>query len=241
MVQTWLYNWDLVIGTDSKDLPLQKVVQWLQALFKCQFGETMQKAKQQAFLHCLMPCKDSFIMFQTDIRQVRDPKCHYHLDLTSILPIQAKPPCMMPKEEAWLDVHLDKLFAKGVICPILPGNQLWCVIPLLLIPDVQSGQPCWVCQNTIWVNKWMSEYLYQLNNTRWYQVQLRWAKWVSMLYLKASFHNIPFEYNSSYDLTFVTHWDKFQWPMVPMGLMKVPIDFSLWQKISCTMRWAASL
>ena len=91
-------------------------------------------------------------------------------------------------------------------------------MPLLLVPGVQSGQPYRVCQNIIPVNKWTAEYQYQLNNTRRYRAQLGWAKWVSMLDLKAGFHNIPFEATSSYDSTFVTHRGKFRWLRMPMGL-----------------------
>ena len=48
---------------------------------------------------------------------------------------------------------------------------------------------------------------------------LTWmGKWVSMLDLKAGFHNIPFETTSSYDSTFVTHRGKFRWLRMPMGL-----------------------
>ena len=54
--------------------------------------------------------------------EVWDPKYHYHLDLTNAMPIQAKPPRLRPEEEAWLDVHLDELVAKGIIGPILPGE-----------------------------------------------------------------------------------------------------------------------
>ena len=38
------------------------------------------------------------------------------------MPIRAKLPRLRPEEEAWLDVHLDELVAKGVIGPILPGE-----------------------------------------------------------------------------------------------------------------------
>ena len=31
-------------------------------------------------------------------------------------------PCLRPEEEAWLDIHLDELVAKGVIGLILPGE-----------------------------------------------------------------------------------------------------------------------
>ena len=44
---------------------------------------------------------------------VWDPKYHYCLDLTNAVPIWAKPPRLRPEEEAWLDVHLDELVAKG--------------------------------------------------------------------------------------------------------------------------------
>ena len=46
---------------------------------------------------------------------------------------------LRPKEEAWLDVHLDELLAKGVIGPILPHEQPRCVTLLLLVPGQQSG------------------------------------------------------------------------------------------------------
>ena len=55
----------------------------------------------------------------------------------------------------------------------------------------------------------MAEYQYQFNDMKWYRAQLGWAKWVSMLGLKAGFHNIPFESASSYDSTFVTLQVKF--------------------------------
>ena len=52
------------------------------------------------------------------------------------MPIQAKPPHLHPEEEAWLDVHLDKLVAKIVIGSILPEEQPQCVTPLLLVPGI---------------------------------------------------------------------------------------------------------
>ena len=55
------------------------------------------------------------------------------------MPIRVKLPRLRPEEEAWLDVHLDELVAKGVIGPILPGEQPRCVMPLLLVPGIQSG------------------------------------------------------------------------------------------------------
>ena len=80
--------------------------------------------------------EDKLAAVQTDIRRVWDLKYHYHLDLTNAVPIQAKPPRLHPEEEAWLDVHLDELVAKGVIGLILPGEQPRCVMPLLLVPGI---------------------------------------------------------------------------------------------------------
>ena len=50
---------------------------------------------------------------QTDIGYVKDPRYHYRLDLKDEVPIQAKPMRFRPKEEAWLDAHLDELIARG--------------------------------------------------------------------------------------------------------------------------------
>ena len=46
-----------------------------------------------------------------------------------------------------------------------------------------------------------------------------------MLDLKVGFHNIPFEKESSYDSTFVTHRGKFHWLRMPMGLTQAPDHF----------------
>ena len=75
------------------------------------------------------------------------------------------------------------------------------------------------------VNKRTDEYNYQLNDTRCYHSQLGHAKWISMIDLKAGFHNIPFEHESSYDSTFVTHRGKFRWLRMPMGLTQAPAHF----------------
>ena len=39
-----------------------------------------------------------------------------------------------------------------------------------------------------------------------------------MIDLKAGYHNIPFEHESSYDSTFATHHGKYRWLRMPMGL-----------------------
>ena len=107
-----------------------------------------------------MPCEKNLAARQTDIGKVVDEKYHYKLRLNNAIPIKAKPMKLRPKEEAWLDVHLDELLAKGVIAPILPHEQPRCVTPLLLVPGQQSGQPYRVCQNIVPVNKRTDEYQY---------------------------------------------------------------------------------
>ena len=52
-----------------------------------------------------------------------------------------------------------------------------------------------------------------------YRAYLGRAKWISMIDLKAGYHNIPFEHESSYDSTFAMHHGKYRWLWMPMGLM----------------------
>ena len=61
-------------------------------------------------------------------------KYHYHLDLTNAVPIWAKPPCLRPEEKAWLDVHLNKLVAKGVIGPIFSRGAATMCYAIALSP-----------------------------------------------------------------------------------------------------------
>ena len=51
------------------------------------------------------------------------------------------------------------------------------------------------------------------------------AKWISMINLKAGYHNILFEHELSYDLTFATHHGKYHWLRIPMGLTQAPAHF----------------
>ena len=53
---------------------------------------------------------------------MEDPRYQYCLKLRNEVGIKACPMCLHPEEEAWLDVHLDKLVRKGVIGPILPDE-----------------------------------------------------------------------------------------------------------------------
>ena len=136
MARAWLCDQDLLDDHNSKELPLKQDLCRFRALSKYQFGDTVDEAIWRAFLCHFLPWEDKLMAVQIEIRWVWDPKYHYHLDLTNTVPIWAKPPCLHPKEEAWLHIHLAELVAKGVISPILPGKQLWCVMPLLLVPCI---------------------------------------------------------------------------------------------------------
>ena len=89
---------------------------------------------------------------------------------------------------------------------------------VLLVPQGQSGQEYRMVQNIIPVNKRTDEYQYQMNETKRYRAQLGRAKYVSLIDLKAGFHNIVFEEKSSFLSTFTCHLGKFRWLRVPLGL-----------------------
>ena len=50
--------------------------------------------------------------------------------------IWAKLPQLHPKDEAWLDIHLDELVVKGAIGPIPLGEYPRYITPLLLLPGI---------------------------------------------------------------------------------------------------------
>ena len=56
---------------------------------------------------------------QTNIGWVEDPRYHYRLKLRNKVGINARPIHLSPEEDAWLDIHLDKLISKGVIGLVL--------------------------------------------------------------------------------------------------------------------------
>ena len=115
-------------------LPSSTMLRRYTAFSKCSFGEEVPEASRRSFLRGLIPCEARLAAKQTDIGAVLDPKYHYTLRLRNEAPIRAKPMRLRPEEEAWLDVHLDELLAKGVIGPTLPHEQPRCVTPLLLVP-----------------------------------------------------------------------------------------------------------
>ena len=98
---------------NGKELPLEWALCRYWALSKYQFGDTVDEATWRAFLHHFLPWEDKLEAVQMDIRRVWDPKYHCCLDLTNGMPIWVKPPHLRPEEEAWLDLHLDKLWPKA--------------------------------------------------------------------------------------------------------------------------------
>ena len=53
-----------------------------------------------------------------------------------------------------------------------------------------------------------------------YGTQFGLAKWANILYLKAGFHNILFQHTSLWDSILITHWGKFWWLRIPIGLIQ---------------------
>ena len=70
-----------------------------------------------------------------------DKEYHYWLSPTNNTPIRSKPPMLRPEEEAWLDQHLDKLQAKGVIAKLQPHEQPTCVTPSSWCPGSSQARP----------------------------------------------------------------------------------------------------
>ena len=64
-----------------------------------------------------------------------------------------------------------------------------------------------------------------MTDTRKYRAGLLRSKYISMVDLKAGFHNIPFEHETSYNSTFITPKGKFRWIRMPMGLTQAPAHF----------------
>ena len=126
-----------------------------QAFSKCKFGERVMEEAQQRFMQGLLLWEHRIAATQFDIGCIVDKEYHYQLTLTNTTPICSKPPMLFPKEEAWLDQHLDELQSKGVIAKLQPYKQPTCITPLILVPGVQSGQAYRVYQNIIPLNKRM--------------------------------------------------------------------------------------
>jgi len=99
------------------------------------------------------------------------------------------------------------------------------VTPLLLVKEGQSGQDYRCCQNFIPVNKRTPPLETCLHDTRQIRSRLRRHKYISVVDLKAGFHNVPLDYETSLMTTFVTHMGKFRWLRMPFGLQNAPNHF----------------
>ena len=128
--RAWLNSFELLKDEESEEVAVRRH----KALSKCKFGPGVDDVAKGKFLRRLIPHEHHLAAKQTDIGNVKDPKYHYQLRLNNVTPVRAKPMRLRPQEEAWLDVHLDELIAKGVIGLILPHEQPRCVTPLLLVP-----------------------------------------------------------------------------------------------------------
>ena len=109
--------------------------------------------------------------------------------------------------------------------PIGPDENPTIVTPVFLVPGAQSGQDYRMVQNIIPVNKRTAEKQYQLTDVRRYRELLGRAKFISLIDLKAGFHNIIFDHETSYNSTFVCHLGKFRWLRMPFGLTQAPAHF----------------
>jgi hypothetical protein len=128
--RTWLRSYHLLGDEESEEVATRQH----KAPSKCKFGLGVDDIAKGKFLRRLIPHEHHLAMKQMDIGNGKDPKYHYQLRLNNVTPVCAKPMRLRPQEEAWWDIHLDELIAKGVIGPILPHQQPRYVTPLLLVP-----------------------------------------------------------------------------------------------------------
>ena len=77
---------------------VEKELEMVGTLYKCQFGDTIGEAMWHTFLCRLLPCEDKLGAIQMDIGWVWDPKYHYYLVLTNTMPIWVKLPHLCPEE-----------------------------------------------------------------------------------------------------------------------------------------------
>ena len=137
MAWAWLCDQELLDDHNSKELSLQNgLFTQFWALSKCQFGDTVDEATSAPFCAVCCPGRTSLWPSRQILGGSGTQSTTTIWTSPNVVPIWAKPPHLHPEEEAWLDVHLDKLVAKGVIGPILPGEQPRCVTPLLLVPGI---------------------------------------------------------------------------------------------------------
>ena len=105
-----------------------------------------------------------------------------------------------------------------MIAPLKPDERPQFVTPLLLVPNAQSGQKYRVCHNIIPVNKRTPELNRVLHDTRQIRTRLQQSKYLSVVDLKAGYHNIPLTPATQLKVCFNTHRGKYKWLRMPFGL-----------------------
>jgi Reverse transcriptase (RNA-dependent DNA polymerase) len=113
----------------------------------------------------------------------------------------------------------------GRISELGPEEPAPMVTALVLVPEGQTGQDYRICQNLIPVNKRTPELQQPCGDTRRVLQRMLRRKYASLIDLKAGYHNIPFEANSSRLATFICHRGKFKWNRMPFGLTNAPAHF----------------
>ena len=68
--QAWLCDRDLLKDHNGKELPVEWALCRFWALFKCQFGDTVDEATWCAFLCSLLPWEDKLTAIQREIGRV---------------------------------------------------------------------------------------------------------------------------------------------------------------------------
>ena len=116
-IKAWLT--DCGLFSPEEGLSEEQVVWLYNTLSKCTFGKAVREESRCNFLHHLLPCEACLAAKQTDIGWVEEPRYHHCLKLRNEVGIKVHPMCLLPEEEAWLNIHLDELVSKGIIGPIL--------------------------------------------------------------------------------------------------------------------------
>ena len=112
-----------------------------------------------------------------------------------------------------------------MIEPIKPHEKTPFTTAVFLVPQGQSGQPYRMVQNMIPVNKRTEVYQHAMTEQRRVLQGLQRYKYATMIDLKAGYFNVPFDEDSSYLTTFVTHRGKFRWKRLFFGLTQAPAHF----------------
>ena len=75
------------------------------------------------------------------------------------------------------------------------------------------------------VNKRTAEHTHVMNECARVLERMRRRKLASLIDLKAGFHNIPFDKESSKYAAFICHKGRYRWLRMPFGLTQAPAHF----------------